>query len=74
MITSDAESATVINGFEEHHEILQLVNDDRSASDLLNIFITRQCSDNHKTGHRLLTSRSSADRWRPLSLGSTRGG
>ena len=42
---------TDVNGFDEHHDIIQLVNDDRSTGELLNVFFARQCSDQRKASH-----------------------
>ena len=51
MITSGVDSATGVNNFDGHHETIQLVNDDGSASELLNVVFVRQCSDHRKADH-----------------------
>lgn len=53
MMTSGDDLGPDVHDFDEHHKIIQLVNDDRSASELLNVFIVRQCSDHRKVGHRI---------------------
>ena len=51
MKTIRFDSAAGVNRFDEHHEIIQLVNDDRSAGELLNVFFARQCSNPRQASH-----------------------
>ncbi len=51
MGTNGAISTAVDNGFDDHHEIFQLVNEDGNAQGLLNVFFARQCSNPNNASH-----------------------
>ncbi len=42
---------TDVNSFDEHHEIVRLVNDDQGVGEMLNVFFARQCADPRKASH-----------------------